>query len=121
MDGSKACDNVFDRLVLPLSCFGVLEKYCTLIRLAYSNRHFVVHDVGVRNDVHQHYFGISQNRPLSPILFSIVMTVVRNQASGISPDHSACVKMTDGRFLKELVYAGDTMVTIHPDACAERY
>ena len=71
LDWSKAFDSVDpDRLVLALSRFGIPEGYCTLIRAIYSNRQFIVHDAGVRSNVRQQHFGISQGCPLSPFLLS---------------------------------------------------
>ena len=55
--------------------FGIPNGFCAIIRAIYSGRKFVVRDAGHTSEPKPQHFGISHGCPLSPFLFSIVMTV----------------------------------------------
>ena len=51
-----------------------------IIRAIYSNRVFEVRDAGYTSGPHIQHFGICQGCPLSPFLFTMVMTVLMHDA-----------------------------------------
>ena len=94
--------------MLALARFGAPEKYVAAVKSIYSNRSFRVKDAGATSESHAQPFGISQGCPLSPFLFSIVMTLLMQDASrdmlckGLQQD--------DWLHLSELIYADDTLI-----------
>ena len=82
LDWAKAFDSISpDGLIVALRCFGVPHGFCSIIRAIYSGRKFVARDAGHTSEPRPQHFGISQGCPLSPFLFSIVMTVFLFHAS----------------------------------------
>ena len=67
-------------LVNAMSLFGIPYHFCSVVRGIYNGRHFMVRDGGVTSRQHPQCFGISQGCPLSPFLFSIVMTLLIQDA-----------------------------------------
>ena len=74
-----------------------------MVRAIYSDRTFIVADSGVVSESRRQRNGISQGCPLSPFLFSIVMTVILHDARASLGGQST-------QKLTELVYADDTLL-----------
>ena len=116
LDWAKAFDSISpDGLIVALLRFGILDGFCAIIRAIYSGRRFVVRDAGHTSEPRPQHFGISQGCPLSPFLFSIVMTVLLFDASAkfamAVETRQPCVLPVN-----ELVYADDTLV-VATDPC----
>ena len=110
LDWAKAFDSIApDGLIVALRRFGIPDGFCSIIRAIYSGRKFVVRDAGHTSEPRPQHFGISQGCPLSPFLFSIVMTVLLFDASAKLEmeveTRQPCVLP-----INELVYADDTLV-----------
>lgn len=76
----------------------------TLIQSIYSEKTFAVLDGGVKSLNHKQAFGISQGCPLSPFLFSMLMTILLHDASdNVQP---CCADLS----VNEFVFADDTLV-----------
>ena len=110
LDWAKAFDSISpDGLIVALRRFGIPDGFCSIIRAIYSGRKFVVRDAGHTSEPRPQHFGISQGCPLSPFLFSIVMTVLLFDASAKLEmeveTRQPCVLP-----INELVYADDTLV-----------
>ena len=63
-------------LCCALLWFGIDAKITRLIQNIYANRIFRVQLDGQQSEFHLQHFRISQGCPLSPFLFSILMTVM---------------------------------------------
>ena len=116
VDWAKAFDSISpDGLIVALRRFGIPDVFCAIIRAIYSGRRFVVRDAGHTSEPRPQHFGISQGCPLSPFLFSIVMTVLLFDASAKFAmeveTRQPCVLLVN-----ELVYADDTLV-VATDPC----
>ena len=116
LDWAKAFDSISpDGLIVALRRFGIPDGFCAIIRAIYSGRRFVVRDAGHTSEPRPQHFGISQGCPLSPFLFSIVMTVLLFDASAKFAreveTRQPCVLPVN-----ELVYADDTLV-VATDPC----
>ena len=109
LDRAKAFDSISpDRLVHSLCRVGIPKAFCKLTGSLYSRRRFRVRDGGVMSDSHSQKFGISQGCPLSPFLFSMVMTVLISDANlDLQLKHGLPTKNTP---VSELMYADDTLV-----------
>ena len=110
LDWAKAFDSVSpEALLLALQRFGLPEKFCASIRAIYTAREFSVRDAGQTSEKHSQSFGICQGCPLSPFLFSMVMTVlIRDAKNSLSNDqrfqnHTGCL-------VSEILYADDTLL-----------
>ena len=104
LDWAKAFDSISpSSLCHALLRFGIDPKITRLIQDIYSNRIFRVQLDGQQSDFHSQHFGISQGCPLSPFLFSILMTVMlhdcRTHFNNDFPED-----------LMEFLYADDTLL-----------
>ena len=113
LDWSKAFDFISpDALMGALLRFGIADEMVTMIANIYTGRKFNVCEAGYVSQQHDQHFGISQGCPLSPFLFSILMTVLL---------HDARAKMVekgyhfDEQGAYEAFYADDTLL-IHSSA-----
>jgi len=109
LDWAKAFDSISpDAMMSALMRFGLPRKFVETVQAIYSGRTFTVRDAGQTSCSYEQCFGICQGCPLSPFLFSMVMTVLIRDARellGISAPS-----------LRELVYADDTLIVA---SCAE--
>ena len=109
LDWAKAFDTVApSSLCKALVRFGVPVQMCNVIGVVYSNRQFRVGDEERLSSERQQHFGISQWCPLSPFLFSIMMTVLLSDASRDLAQHD-CQNLPRA-LVNDLVYADDTLV-----------
>ena len=109
LDWAKAFDSISpDALCQSLSRFGLPASVVSLVRSIYSSREFFVRDSGIDSDIHQQHYGISQGRPLSPFLFTIVMTMLLSDAQ--SELKRQDVTMDQQMPFHDLLYADDTLL-----------
>ena len=109
LDWSKAFDCISPvSLTDALARFGVPPEMVAMIERIYSMRNFFVSECGVRSADHPQPFGISQGCPLSPYLFSILMSVLMHDA------HQKLNNDFGIRFppdkISDLLYADDTLL-----------
>jgi len=109
LDWAKAFDTIsVEGLLVSLQRFGVPAPFVAMVKGIYSNRCFKVRDSGHTSSTHPQHFGIIQGCPLSPFLFSILMTVLIYDAKSKflqeRPGH------TSHWMLDEILYADDTML-----------
>ena len=114
LDWAKAFDSIApEALCLALRRFGIGTAMASLIADIYTDRIFKVQWDGQMSNFHPQKFGISQGCPLSPFLFSILMTVLmhdcRAKMGGIPME------------LEELLYADDTLLIGREPAELQRY
>ena len=77
LDWAKIFDSISpNALCHALRRFGVSEGLAVITADIYTQRIFKVEWDGQPSNFHPHHFGISQGCPLSPFLFSILMTVL---------------------------------------------
>ena len=109
LDWAKAFDSVSpDSLVQALVRFGATQEFAEAVRAIYSDRSFRVRDAGATSASRPQAFGVSQGCPLSPFLFSIVMTILMHDATRAFRLHG--LVQGDGLHISELTYADDTLV-----------
>ena len=102
LDWAKAFDSISpDALCIALKRFAISAKLTSIIRDIYSKRIFRVRWNNGVSSFHPQLFGISQGYPLSPFLFSILMTVL------IYDCRTSFMDMLDT--MLELLYADDTL------------
>ena len=102
LDWTKAFNSICPiALCKALSRFGIPENICHLIGDIYSNRIFRIIDASSQSEFHSQLFGISQGCPLSPFLFSILMTVLLHDC------YDRLDTIPDD--LRELLYADDIL------------
>ena len=107
-DRAKAFDSVSpDTLARSLRRFGCPDGFVDVVRATHSERNFVVKDFGTTSGIHQQRYGICQGRPLSPFLFTIMMTTLLTDAHALL--QSPAGPIPDGRFPRDLMYADDTI------------
>ena len=107
-----------DALIHALARFGLKPQMLKVIRAIYSNRSFQVPDAGCTSHSHPQAFGICQGCPLSPLLFTMVMTVLmQDTKQSLRTNHAYAAH--EGALVEELLYADDTLL-IHSDAEAVR-
>ena len=89
LDWAKAFDTISpEAMSRALIRFGLPPKLVTIIGEIYKRRSFVVHDSGCCSEKKTQHYGICQGCPLSPFLFTIVMTVLLSDAK----QHIGCLK-----------------------------
>ena len=119
LDWAKAFDSIsLTGLVNAMSRFGIPNHFCSVVRGIYNGRHFVVRDGRATSRQHPQCFGISQGCPLSPFLFSIVMTLLIQDAK------AAFLSRRDPALtgeISELMYADDTLILAVNNEDAEIY
>ena len=102
LDWSKAFDRIaHEPLLAALRRFGVPPPMLSMISGIYRHRTFSVRDGGQTSTRHEQAVGIAQGCPLSPFLFSILMTVILHDCRRNLPETSE---------VKELLYADDTLL-----------
>ena len=118
LDWARAFDSVSPAaLSIALRRFGCPPAFVQMIGSIYSDRNFVVKDGGCESARCSQQFGISQGCPLSPFLFSILMTVLLHDAREIAPEHG--VAGTHGPLVHDIVYADDTLIIDTEPAAAQ--
>ena len=90
-----------------------------MIRHIYSNRTFIIRNGGTSSVVHTQHFGISQGCPLSPVLFTILMTIVINDAKASLRE--AGWQLSNDLIIHDLLYADDTLLIEVNDGCLSAY
>ena len=121
LDWSKAFDTVApDNLFVALERFGIDAGFVDMVRAIYRDRVFFVQDGGQASDWHRQSFGICQGCPLSPFLFSIVMTMLLQDAEEellkeFGP--STCPWIVT----RDLLYADDTLIVESNAEVAQRF
>ena len=109
LDWAKAFDSISPAaMTRALIRFGCPSKLVSIISEIYKRRTFVVHDNGCCSEKKTQYYGICQGCPLSPFLFTIVMTVLLHDAK---EDFENMQGPVDETFVvQDLVYADDTLL-----------
>ena len=109
LDWARAFDSVSPAaLALSLKRFGVPQRMIEIISSIYSDREFIVRDAGAESSRKRQQFGVSQGCPLSPFLFSIVMTTLMHDARAHMNAHG--VTFSERTLCHELLYADDTLI-----------
>ena len=109
LDWAKAFDSIDPAgLLQALLRFGVPQYFVDVIAAIYTRRRFVVADSGCKPHARLQEAGISQGCPLSPFLFSILMTVIMHDAT--ERLKTAGLHVSIGRELSDLLYADDTLL-----------
>ena len=119
LDWAKAFDSISPAgLVNAMSRFGIPYHFCSVVRGIYNGRHLMVRDGGVTSGQHPQCFGISQGCPLSPFLFSIVMTLLIQDAKAAFLSRRDPARTGE---ISELMYADDTLILAVNNEDAEIY
>ena len=109
LDWAKAFDSISpEALSVSLKRFGCPSKFVDMVSSIYKDRKFVVTDFAVESGEHTQTYGICQGCPLSPFLFTIIMTTLLSDAH-------KCLQNQIGEAVREhviseLVYADDTLL-----------
>ena len=110
LDWAKVFDSISpEALVQALARFGRSGQILEVIRTIYTDRVFCVRDAGNISQERRQAFGISQGCPLSPFLFTMVMTILIWDASRKLHGHHLH-RAADFHLFEELLYADDTRV-----------
>jgi hypothetical protein len=105
LDWAKAFGSVSpDAVAQALRRFGIPENFVQMLRSIYSDRLFYVRDAGHESRFHKQDFGMCQGCPLSPFLFTIVMTVLVTDAKHLLEEK------VGPNEVRELLYADDTLL-----------
>ena len=119
LDWAKAFDSISPAgLVNAMSRFGIPYHFCSVVRSIYNGRHFMVRDGGATSHQHPQCFGSSQGCPLSPFLFSIVMTMLIQDAKATFLSRRDPARTGE---ISELMYADDTLILATNNEDAEIY
>ena len=109
LDWQKAFDSIDPAaMVAGLRRFGVPAKILNIVTDIYARRLFQVWDSGYASQAHVQHSGISQGCPLSPFLFSMVMTVIVHDA--VARLEPRARQLYDTGVMSELLYADDTLL-----------
>ena len=109
LDWARAFDSIDPAgLLRALVRFGVPQYFVDVIAAIYTQRSFVVSEAGRKSELRMQEAGISQGCPLSPFLFSILMTVIMHDASEMLK--SAGLQVSVVKELCDLLYADDTLL-----------
>ena len=120
LDWAKAFDSISpDALLGALTRFGIPAEMNEMIRHIYSNRRFHVREAGFESDCHEQFFGISQGCPLSPFLFSILMSVLLHDARQQMVADG--FEFEDENQWYEILYADDTLLMHSSPSFLEKY
>ena len=108
LDWRKAFDSISpDRLMHALKRFGLNESMLSAVAEIYKGRMFYVRDEGITSSARPQLAGISQGCPLSPFLFSMLMTVLMKDARDrLSESAKAAFETGD---LEDVLFADDTL------------
>ena len=115
LDWAKAFDSISPSAMrISLVRFGVPQPMVDVISAIYTDREFRVSDAGAESGVKSQHFGVSQGCPLSPFLFSIIMTTLMRDAKDILTAKGG--QLADNMLCHDLLYADDTLIV---DATAD--
>ena len=110
LDWAKAFDSIAPKALLTaLERFGLPMQMIHATQGIYRNRKFFVRDSGRCSAPRSQGFGISQGCPLSPFLFTILMTVLIHDAKRNFLAHPAYMAEHSPP-VNELMYADDTLI-----------
>ena len=77
LDWAKAFDKItYERLFAALERMAVDPKLINIIKYIYNHATFYVTIDNIQSNTYKQHTGIRQGCPLSPYLFTIVMTVI---------------------------------------------
>ena len=114
LDWAKAFDSISpDSLLMALQRFGIKGRLLDAVKAIYTDRIFRVRDSGSTSEFHKQEFGICQGCPLSPFLFTIVMTVLMHDAKQELSQNPIYVQ-PGPHHVEDLLYADDTLL-IHAE------
>ena len=120
LDWAKAFDCILpEALTDALVCFGIPHQVANMIQKVYSNRRFYVVECGVTSSTQAQSLGISQGCPLSPYLFSILMTVLVHDARRKLTEEDG-IELPAGS-VSELLYADDTVLAGRDGQVVQKY
>ena len=110
LDWAKAFDAIApESLMQALRRFGVPEEFVSMIRSIYTDRCFYIQDAYSQSEIHAQHFGISQGCPLSPFLFSILMTILMHDATAkMQQDFN--IQLPPSLVCHAILYADDTLL-----------
>ena len=109
LDWAKAFDSISPAaLRVCLQRFGLPAKFLSIISAIYADRRFTVRDTGRESSAKQQKFGVSQGCPLSPFLFSCLMTVLMHDARRLLSE--AGTQLSGRLVCHEILYADDTLI-----------
>ena len=109
LDWAKAFDSVSPTaLAASLRRFGLPDHFVRVVASIYQDRTFVVSEFDETSAEHSQRYGICQGCPLSPFLFTIVMTTLLTDAHKML--HTNMGELPGENFVRELVYADDTLL-----------
>ena len=110
LDWSKAFDSIASKsLQDALRRFGIPDTFIQVVASIYQNRKFFVKEAGIESNISCQHFGISQGCPLSPFLFSIIMTILIQDSKIMMHEIRGSSKSLDDHF-HELLFADDTLL-----------
>ena len=99
--------------------FGIPVHYINMIKSIYTDRQFLIQEMGISSDLHCQDFGISQGCPLSPFLCIILMTIVMHDAKSNLLDKGW--QLNPKFLLHDLLYADDTLLIEVDVDCLQTY
>ena len=109
LDWRKAFDSVnVDSLLDALRRFGLRAKFRQVVAGLMLKRSFYVEEYGCKSEAGVMKSGMTQGCTLSPLLFTMVMTVLMADAVEILPSRARAAYETGD--LSDLVYADDTLL-----------
>ena len=109
LDWAKAFDSISPAaLRISLKRFGLPDRLLSIVEAIYSDRRFTVRDSGRESSNKSQKFGVSQGCPLSPFLFSILMTTLIHDARRKLVEQGW--QLSHDRACHELLYADDTLI-----------
>ena len=121
LDWAKAFDCISTEGMLhALARVGLPPAFIDMVRAIYADRSFQVRDSGRMSDVHAQRFGILQGCPLSPFLFSILMTVLIRDAKDKLHEQFGADRF-GALGLDEILYADDTLLMGCDDEVLQAY
>jgi len=120
LDWAKAFDSISSTALLQaLRKFGIPEPFVTMVASIYNGRRFQVAECGSVSEQHCQHSGICQGCPLSPFLFTIVMSILMANARKMLS--SSARKDIECHRLFDILYADDTLICGACPASVEEY
>ncbi|CAE8629014.1 unnamed protein product [Polarella glacialis] len=118
LDWSKAFDRIrTDSLLVALKRFGLPPLFVQMVGAIYSGRRFTVKDGRWESTHREQASGVSQGCPLSPFLFSILMTVLFHDVDNHPTVCAAnAASHHRGFVVTDVLYADDTLL-VDSDEC----